>query len=63
MGSTLKYSPSTPTFGRHKICSSKIKIMVAEGEGKTTLMKLKRIKKLTISVCLFNVLKIFHLVI
>ena len=30
MGSTLKYSPSTPTFGRHKICSSKIKITVAE---------------------------------
>ena len=26
-------------------------------------MKLKRVKKLTISVCLFNILKIFHLVI
>ncbi len=35
--------------------------MVAEGEGKTTLMKLKRIRKLTISECLFNILKIFHL--
>jgi len=26
MGSTLKYSPSKPNFGRRKICSSKIKI-------------------------------------
>ena len=31
MGSTLKYSPSKPNFGRHKICSSKIKIRGGEG--------------------------------
>ena len=60
MGSTLKYSPSTPIFGRHKICSSKIKITVQRIKR---LMKLKRLKKLRISVCLFNILKIFPLVI
>ena len=38
MGSTLKYSPSKPNFGRRKICSSKIKITYTDFIGHMLLL-------------------------